>query len=395
MKILIIYPHGNALNPHSGAEVRIWNLITALTNQKINISVLHSNKSKGFEDKNLKKKVKVYYYRELSLKGVPDWYISDLNPFFMLKLLKIIRRNKIDIIQVEFPWGFLIIKLLARKNTFLIYDSLGVESEFIKIAMKNPNFPLIFKPFAKILTRFYEKLVCKFANVIINVSNVDRNYYIKKYQIKKNKTILIQIPSSINIANKTYNKNLMIKCREKLNLPIDKTIVIFHGGILHPPNKEAFDLIDTFISPNIKDPNILFVIAGYKLEKFRKNNIISLGFIEKLEDLLYSANLAIVPIISGSGMRVKCIDYINTAIPFISTKKGIEGIDFLIPGEDYILCETVNSDFIKNINELCNNREKRENIHRNLLKKSNRINKKVIENRIIKLYLKLIDQNKK
>ena len=26
MNILIIYPHGNALNPHSGAETRIWNL---------------------------------------------------------------------------------------------------------------------------------------------------------------------------------------------------------------------------------------------------------------------------------------------------------------------------------------------------------------------------------
>ena len=60
MNVLIVYAHGNALNPHSGAETRIWNLNYALTNRKFNVSILHSFRSKGFEDNDLKKKMQCF-----------------------------------------------------------------------------------------------------------------------------------------------------------------------------------------------------------------------------------------------------------------------------------------------------------------------------------------------
>ena len=54
MNVLIVYPNGNALNPHSGAETRIWNLNYALTNLNFEVLVLHSLNSKGFEDNGIK-----------------------------------------------------------------------------------------------------------------------------------------------------------------------------------------------------------------------------------------------------------------------------------------------------------------------------------------------------
>ncbi|MHA1440151.1 MAG: glycosyltransferase [Promethearchaeota archaeon] len=393
MNVLVIYPKGNALNPHSGAETRIWNLISFLVNRNFNVSILHSIKSKGYEDERLKKKCNVYYYKDLSIFGASDWYISDLNPFFIIKLFQIIRKQKIDIIQLEFPWGFLTIKFLAKKNSLLIYDSQGVESEFIKISMMNPKFPKILKPFAKFYAKFYEKIVCKLADVIINVSDIDRNYYIKNYKINRSKTILIQTPSALTINDTLRSENLKLKSRKKLGLPIDKTIVIFHGGLPHPPNQEAFDLIKNFIAPNINNPDIVFVLAGYNVEKFKKNNIISLGFVKELKDFLYSADFAIVPLISGSGMRIKCMDYIITALPFITTKKGIEGIDILKAGEDFLMYDTINNDFLEGIKLLYNDIELRQKLHQNLLKKSNILNREKFENRFYKLYLKLINQN--
>jgi len=391
MNILVIYPNGNALNPHSGAETRFWNLNYALTNLKFNVTVLHSINSKGFEDETLKKRcANVFYIKSLKFLGLSDFYFTDLNPFFILKLYQILRKERFDFILVEFPWGFLMTKFLARKYTVLIYESQGIESEFVEIAAINPKFPKFFKPFAKLYGKIYEKLVCKFADVIISVSKIDRDYYEQNYRIDKSKMILIQTPSTLKHQNLQRTDSLRNKCRKKLNLPLNKTIVLFHGGLPHPPNQQAFDLIKNYISPNVNDPDILFVLAGHNVKDFKKNNIISLGFVSNLRDLLYSADFAIVPLISGSGMRIKCIDYIITALPFITTKKGIEGIDFVTPNEDYIVYDSVDDNFIEGILNLHRNKELRLNLHNNLLKKSNIHNREKFENKLFKLFEKLI-----
>jgi len=386
MNILIIYPHGNALNPHSGGESRIWNLNRFLIANKHDISILHSIKSIGSEDLKVKKSCNVYYYKDFEIFGITDWYFTDFNPFYLIKLFKIIRKNKIDLIIFEFPWGFISTKLLAKRNTIIMYDAHGVESEFMKIASKNPKFPKFLTPFALIYAFIYEKLVCKLANIIIVVSNIDRNYYLDHYSIDKNKTILIQTPSAL-YTNKSSNLDGdKIKYREKLGLPKNKTIVIFHGGLPHPPNQEAFDLILNFISPNIKNPEILFVIAGHNVEKFNTENVISLGFVKNLSDLLNAADFAIVPILSGSGMRIKCVDYIIAGIPFITTNKGIEGINYLIPQKDFLVCKTVDDQFLEKIRLLSSNFDLREQLHINLLKKANKFSIKIFENRFNKLF---------
>ena len=369
-KILIIYPQGNALNMRGGVEARIWNVISSLISNDFNVSILHAKKSKGHEDKQLKKKCIVYYYKGLNFFGAPDTYLSDLNPFFIIKLYKIVRKQKFDIIQIEFPWGFLITKLLAKKNSILIYDSQNVECEFVKIAHLDPRFPKIFKPLSKQFAKIYEKLTCKLANVIINVSEADRNYYIQNYNVPKNKTILIQTPTSLNINKIVRSESLKLKFRKRLGLPLNKTIVMFHGSLPHPPNKQAFDIINNFIAPKIRNPNIIFVLAGHNLQKYKRDNVLSIGFVNDLEDLLYSADFAIVPILTGGGMRTKCMDYIITGLPFITTKKGIEGIDFLEPGKDYLVYDKIDREFIESINLLYKNKEIREKLHKNLSKKT-------------------------
>ena len=389
MNILVVFPHGNALKVTSGVTTRVWSLIKTLIDNGVNVTILHSFNSKGSEDFSLRSKCRVFYYREVKILGISDWYITDLNPFFLLKLFKIIRSQKFNIIQIEYPWGFLSLKLFANKKNLLIYDSQGVEGEFYKVVTKHPRFPRILTPIVKWYFKFYEKLVCKLTNFIICVSDVDRNYYIKNYNIRKNKTFLIQTPSSISHEKLNKTNKSKILSKKKLGIPLDKTVVIFHGTLPHPPNQEAIDLIIKYISPNIKNSDILFVLAGLNLSKFRKGNVISLGFVEDLRDLLISADIAIVPIISGSGMRVKCSDYIIAALPFISTKKGIEGLDFLEEDEDFLLCDTVDENFLFGINLLHENKRLREKFNANLKKKLKNIDFKEFEKKFVNLYSQL------
>ena len=122
MNVLIVYPHGNALNAISGGQSRIWIQNFCLVKNNFNVSVLHSINSKNSEDKQLRNKIDIFYYKNLNPFGFSDWYLTDFNPFFMMKLLKIIRKQNLDVIQVEYPWGLLITKLLAKKNIRLIYN---------------------------------------------------------------------------------------------------------------------------------------------------------------------------------------------------------------------------------------------------------------------------------
>ena len=391
MNILIICPHGNALNNRSGAETRVWNLVSWLVENNFKVSILHALKSKGEEDLELRRKCnKVYYYRELYLFGVSDWYLSDLNPFYIIKLHRILKRNKFDIIQIEFPYGFFTTKFLNHKNSSIIYDSLGVEAEFMKISMLNPFFPKIFKPIAPKFAKIYEKLVCKLADIIIGVSDVDIRYFIDNYKISRNKSLLIQIPSSLTNTDLGDRTKLKKISRIKLNLPENKIIAIFHGGITHPANKEAIDIIERKIAPKFKQSDLVFVIAGLFLPKYKSKNIMKIGFVEDLKVLLDAADFAIVPIIRGSGMRVKCADYICSALPFIITKKGLEGIDFLKNGEDCLIYDKVDKLFIEGIKLLVENKELREKIHENLKKNLNKLDNKEIEKKYIYSLRKLI-----
>ena len=391
MKVLVISYHTNALSPIMGATTRSWSIIKALIKNKFDVSLIHSIDAKGYEDDNLKKRCKIHYHKNFKIYALREKYFNDLNPYIIYKLINVFRKEKFDIIQIEFPFGFFSLKLLNRRKSTLIYDSHGVESKFVDVSYYEERFPKLFYVPIKIFVRFYEKLVCKLADVIVTFCKRDKNYYVRNFKIKENKITVIQQPSSIDFKNQFLDiEKLKLGCRKKLNLPLDKIIVIFHGVYPHPPNKEAFDLIINYIAPKIKNLDIIVVLAGNKLNKFKKENIISLGFVEDLKSLLIAADFAIIPIKSGEGMRIKCSDYISAALPFISTKKGIEGIEFLEEGKDFLLSNTVNNEFIKHIQILAEDRKLRESMRRNLRKKLKFLNLKKFEDKFTNLYSKII-----
>ena len=49
-------------------------------------------------------------------------------------------------------------------------------------------------------------------------------------------------------------------------------------------------------------------------------------------------SVAVVPIRIGSGMRMKILDAVLSKVPFVTTAKGVEGIDFK-DGEDCLIVD--------------------------------------------------------
>ena len=52
-----------------------------------------------------------------------------------------------------------------------------------------------------------------------------------------------------------------------------------------------------------------------------------MGEVDDLKPFISSARISIVPLLQGSGSRLKCLEAMALETPLVSTSKGAEGID--------------------------------------------------------------------
>lgn len=387
MNILIICIH-EMLLISTGAGYRLNTLVRQLS-PTFNIILLipstYKNKLENYENH------KIYYFRCLRLFNKNLWFLSDLNLFYVLKVRKIIRKENIDLIQISFPWGIISTSFIS-KGVPIVYDSHNVESKTIRTVIKsfNPLIRYLCMPLEAFLY-IIERTACKKVDHIISISSQNTKNLIAEYKINFNK--ITTIPIAIPIKNKcNYNK---LETRIKYKLDINKTIVIFHGSYYHIPNKQAIEIIVNHIAKKcLNNKDILFVIAGNRVPIFKKENIVSLGYVENIMELISAADIGICPITEGTvGVRVKILDYMSNKIPVVSTKKGIEGIK-AINWKHAIILDNVDKEFIDAIFQLCQNETLRKYLVENSIKLLEMYDYYIVKKQISNLYGKLINREK-
>jgi glycosyltransferase involved in cell wall biosynthesis len=361
VKILATSNHGNTFNPKEGADVRKYNLLMELAKSN-DVCVLESNRYQNDKSK-VPSNIKIEYFHEINLYGYPLSFLLDFNPSYIFKLISIMKKENFEIIQISFCNGIIITKLitlLMNKNIKIIYDAHNVEAEII-FQVSNKNCSLFLKYFFWIYVPLIEKLAITAADDVICVSETDKLSFIKRYNLPLNKITVI--PSGTKIRPLNLEKNNKKKLKEYFNIKENEIVILFHGTYKYPPNRKAIDIIINYIAPIIetKFKNAVFLLAGNGVPTFEKDNIKSVGFIENLDSLLSVSDIAIVPILSGGGTRLKILDYMSVGLPIVSTKKGIEGIE-VVEGKDAIVCEGVNEKFIEGILDMLYKNEQRVNI---------------------------------
>ena len=86
--------------------------------------------------------------------------------------------------------------------------------------------------------------------------------------------------------------------------------------------------ISTTIAPRVKEvlPDTKFIIAGLgRVES--SDNIDLIGYVDDINNILLGVDCAICPLETGSGTRIKILDYLSHGVPTISTSKGVEGLE--------------------------------------------------------------------
>ncbi len=125
------------------------------------------------------------------------------------------------------------------------------------------------------------------------------------------------------------------------NLPPDHRVLVYHGPYSYPPNLEAMTVMANEILPRLQARGLkvsVLAIGSQPPASPLHPHIHFIGSVDKLEHVLPSADLAVVPLLQGGGTRMKILDYFAAGIPVISTAKGIEGIP-VVHGEHALILD--------------------------------------------------------
>lgn len=106
----------------------------------------------------------------------------------------------------------------------------------------------------------------------------------------------------------------------------------FVGAMNWKPNIEAVDLLLKDIFPKIQEhsPEAKLHLAGSfmnnKLKNHQQKNVVIHGKVKDVKQFMTHHGILLVPLTSGSGIRIKIIEALSVAVPVISTTIGFEGI---------------------------------------------------------------------
>ena len=86
-------------------------------------------------------------------------------------------------------------------------------------------------------------------------------------------------------------------------------------------------------------PNARLVLAGRGSEELTGPNVSSLGYVLDLNDVYANARVAIAPLRSGAGTRLKILEGLAHGVPVVSTSIGAEGLA-LEADRDFVLADS-------------------------------------------------------
>ncbi|MBN1657074.1 MAG: glycosyltransferase [Anaerolineae bacterium] len=125
--------------------------------------------------------------------------------------------------------------------------------------------------------------------------------------------------------------------------------ILHLGTMFWPPNAEGVAWFARDVLPLVHRqlPDARFVVVGKnpppEVEALDADPCVMVtGYVQELEPYLAAADVFVVPVHAGTGMRVKILDAWLWGLPVVSTTIGAEGIE-IVPGENILIGDDTNS----------------------------------------------------
>ncbi len=245
-------------------------------------------------------------------------FISDP---FREKLIELLDSQHFDVVQLESLFLAPYIPVIRKhSNAVVVMRAHNVEHEIWERVGRTTSF-FLKRWYLNILARKLRKYEIKQLNnydLLVAITDRDAQIF-RKLGFQKR---LITIPVGLQLAQ--YRPNYQ-SFEHALSMA-------FIGSLDWMPNQDGLKWFIEQCWPriNYKFPKLSFYIAGRTapawVSKIDLENIFYSGEVENAAEFLLEHSVMVVPLLSGSGIRVKIIEGMALGRVIITTKVGLEGI---------------------------------------------------------------------
>ena len=290
-----------------------------------------------------------------TLKKFPLMDVSYYTADMVREAKKIVKEKHIDLIEIHHLHMAFIKRYFRKMPSIMVNHNL--ETNLFPYWNKNGKGlgAYIWNMFGRISRRNGHAIE------IMNKLKFDCNAYVSVKEMEHVKHVYgkkVWLPTSF-VLNKTEKK-----------FNTDTVRLLWVGGFNWQPNVEAADWFTRFVWPLLSKRSEAIEVdfvgenppPELTLHSNRRNLRVH-GFVEDLDEFWNNADVFIVPLLSGGGIRVKILEALNYGIPVVSTTKGCEGLPYVY-GE-HLMATDDPAEFAKFILLLSNSVLLRERFSRN------------------------------
>lgn len=356
--------------PTDGSSIAMYNMAAGFIANGVDLTLLTINTKKHFKpdagvDPGFKKKsnyTSVYRNTDVSIAGALMNLFSDKSYFasrfyfkeFEEKLVEVLKKKDFDVIQLEsiFMGEYIPVirkhsraKIVVRThNIEHVIWSRMIENE--KNAAKKKYLSL-----QNARLKIFEYWVLKEADAIVPITSVDQKYF-----------------ESWNIQKPYFSSptGLLLE-KYKVDHTKEAPLSVFHFGSMDwMPNEEAvlWFVNEVWSKVMAKQPQAKFYMVGRglspKVKSIEVPGVVVVGAAGSPQEVYYSYQVMVVPLLSGSGMRIKLIEGMAYGKAIVSTSIGAEGIP-VTNGKDCLIADDPQS-FADAVVELLNNSTRKETL---------------------------------
>ncbi len=348
MNILILC-NKSPYPPKEGGPIAMNAIITGLSEagHKVKVLAINSNKY-GVDVKDIPQEYRKMtdietVYIDLSIKPLDAF----LNLFtgksyhvqrfisndFRERLVDILQKQKFDIIQLETLYiSPYIDDIRKHSDARIVLRSHNIEHliwQRVATITGNPLKKLYLKHLAATLKKYELGVLEKFDG-IATITAKDGGYF-----KKMGCTVpMIAIPFGIDMRRIKENPGIEAEWPS-----------LFHIGAMNwMPNEEGAKWFLDEVWPKLhrRYPGLKFYLAGREMPDWLKNtrlpNVEVVGEVEDAFEFIYSKAIEVVPLFSGSGIRIKIIEGMAAERAIVSTTIGAEGIN-VTHGKNILLAD--------------------------------------------------------
>lgn len=325
--------------PKDGGAIGVWNFTIEFAKQGHDVTLLAMNTKKHFCDvksipKDIKKLIRIETVNVdalITFTGALSNLLFSNKPYnsqrfiskdYKNRLIELLSKDKFDVILLEGLYMFPYISVIRKySKAKVVFKAHNIEHEiWSRVVANEPSF--FKKEYLKILSRRIKRMEIGYINKadsLITFTERDAQFF----NSLGNKLPYYVAPAGIDTSH-------LIPDRTNATFPS----VFYIGALDWAPNQEAllWFIRKVWTNFHIKFPEIKLEIAGRNAPEWLKKslqepNIVFLGEISDAYSYMNSRSVMIVPLLSGSGMRIKIIEGMALGKVIITTSIGTEGID--------------------------------------------------------------------